>query len=210
MKKKSEAVLHIRTAKEVKKVATLGKRVTTGMGDNPTVFTEPDPNLVTIDAETNALNGLIAEAESGDRATIEARNAKAETVYDLLKSEIAYVNKVANGDRAIILLSGFDANDEAAPVPAPGKVIVRRVDFGPESHSAKVIIEPLADARYYKIETTTTPTDESSYKVAVDNVSSRDLVIRNLTRGQEIWIRVAGGNAHGWGYWSEPIAFIAM
>jgi hypothetical protein len=40
---------------------------------------------------------------------------KATAVIHLIKSEMNYVNKVADGDKSIILLSGFDCNEEPVP-----------------------------------------------------------------------------------------------
>ncbi len=209
MQKLWKAVLHISNALQFKKIHPLAKRVAAEMAKNAETFKTPDPPVATLNAEADILATQMADAEGGDHAKIEIRNAQSGKVFNMLRDEAAYVNKVASGDKAIILLSGFEANDESDPLPIPGKTVVKRIEVGAETHSAKLIIDSLPDAKYYKIEISTTPSDESSWKLAVDNVSSRSLIVRRLTRGQEVWFRVAGGNSHGWGDWSEPASFIA-
>jgi len=68
--------------------------------------------------------------------------------------------------------------------------------------------DALADADRYKVETTITPNDPESWETEIDYGSLKRLEIRNLTAAQKIYIRVSGGNTHGWGTPSEPMAFI--
>ena len=209
MNKRSFAVIGLRSSKNFKAVAFAGRRVHNEMLANQGTFPESFPLLPELNAELENLELLISKAEGGEHLSVESRNKVSESVYLMLKKLQAYVNKVADGDRVTILLSGFDANEEAARRPIPEKVVVRSVDFGDVIHSAKIRIEPLQNVRTFKVEKSLAPSDENTWKLAVDNVSSRELNVQGLIRAQEIWFRVAAGNARGWGEWSEPVSFIA-
>jgi hypothetical protein len=72
--------------------------------------------------------------------------------------------------------------------------------------SAKIFLDALADR--YKVEITTTPNDPESWKTFIDFGGLNRLEIRDLVAAQKIYIRVSGGNTHGWGLPSEPMVCI--
>jgi hypothetical protein len=206
MRNSYEAVLHLRT-KEPTKIYQLGGKVYTGITNNATVFATPDPTMAELNTENTKLYTCI-NAKDGSKQKNQAIDNQALVVYNMLKNLAAYVTKVANNDRATILLSGFDSNDDPETGTEPGKVVIKRVEDGNLACSAKIFIETLDRADRYKVETTTTPTDASSWKTVLDPASIYKLELTGLTRGQEIYIRVTGGNTHGWGTPSEYVAFI--
>lgn len=118
-----------------------------------------------------------------------------------------YTNRVADGDKTIILLSGFDCNSEPTSRSIPGKALIKRVDDGNLACSSKIFVEVLVDADRYKVEIATSLID-SKWITMLDYGTANKLEIRNLTRLQEIYIRVSGGNTLGWGNPSEPVAYV--
>jgi hypothetical protein len=86
--------------------------------------------------------------------------------------------------------------------------LIKRIEDGTVSCSAKIYVAALADADRYKVEITTTPADPASWKTVLDYGVLNKMEIRDLIRGQEIFIRVSGGNSLGWGIPSEQTAFI--
>lgn len=200
------AVLHI-NSKNPMEVAQLGSKVSTGMAANKVVFVNPDPMLEVLDPEKEKLIKLLSEKD-GSKVKNQEIKDQAAVVYALLKSELAYVNKVAQGDKMLILLSGFDCNNEPVTRSIPGKALIKRVEDGSLSCSAKIYVEALADADRYKVEITTTPTDPKSWKTVLDYGALNKIEIRDLARGEEIYIRVSGGNTLGWGIPSEQVSFI--
>jgi hypothetical protein len=206
MKKTFIAVLHLKY-KEPLKVYQLGGRVITSLTANKTTYATPDPTVALLTTENNKLDTLI-KSKDGSKQKNQAIEDQTVVVYNLLKTLVAYVNKIANGDRATILLSGFDSNDEASEHDMPGKVIVKRIEDGSTVNSAKIYIEPLEYADRYKVEISSTPNDSTSWKTVLDPASLNHIEITNLTHGQELYIRVTGGNTHGWGIPSDWINFI--
>lgn len=204
--KTNMAVLHLKN-KDPQKVYNLAGKVSTNMVANKLVFPNPDPTMEAFGVEITKLDACI-KAKDGSKQKNQALADQAEVVHGMLKSEIIYVNKVADGDKTIILLSGFDCNEDSTVKDIPGKVLIKRIEDGSVSCSAKIYIEALVDADRYKVETATALTEVTDWKTVLDFGALNKLEIRNLIRGREIYIRVTGGNTHGWGMPSEPVVFI--
>jgi hypothetical protein len=191
------------------KVHTLVSRVIDGYTDNPTVFVTPIPDLHLLESERDLLGLHIAEAKGNHQKKIE-RDEKSVDVYNLLINKgIPYVNSIANGDQAIINLSGFRANKAPTPKGIPAKVVIKKVTDGDTNESAKIIIANMGSGLTYKVQTSVVVKGAApSYIPAMESTSSRKLVLENLEKGKEILIRIAASNTKGMGDWSEPYSFI--
>jgi len=200
------AVLHLKT-KEPQNVYNLSGKVNTCMVAAKSTFPTPDPTMEDFGVEVTKLDTNI-KAKDGSKLKNQAIIDQTDVVYGMLKSLIIYVNKIANGDMAIILLSGFDCNNDPIEHGIPGKALIKRIEDGSVACSAKIFLDALADADRYKVETTITPDDADSWKTVIDFGGLNRLEIRDLTAAQKIYIRVSGGNTHGWGVPSEPMVFI--
>jgi hypothetical protein len=207
MKTSFVAVLHIGSSKDSQNVYLVGGRVYTALSANTTTFKTPDPALTIVLPELTKLDSLIKSQDGSDKL-VQALQNQSELVYKMLKNLCFYVNTVADGDKTIIGLSGFDCKSEASQHNIPEKVIIKRIDNGSVEHSAKIYIIKPAEADRYNVEITTTPADDNSWKMVLNAVPSINLEITGLTRGQEIWTRVKAGNTHGWGPFSDVVAFV--
>lgn len=200
------AVLHLKN-KDPQKVYNLAGRAHAAMNAAKTTFPTPDPTMETFALDITKLDTSIKEKD-GSKLKNQAVIDQAEVVYESMKSLIIYVNKVADGDLSIILLSGFDCNNEPVQHDVPGKAVIKRLEDGSVACSVKIFMDALANADRYKVETTTTPDDPESWETQIDFGGKNKLEIRNFVAAQKIYIRVSGGNTHGWGVPSEPVAFI--
>ena len=204
--KKNTAVLHIK-GKEPQKVYMLGGKVYTSMLAAQSVFIVTDPPLETFGTEVTKLDTAI-KARDGSKIKAQAVIDQTGVVYDMLKSLVYGVNKLANGDMSIILLSGFDCNDEPMQHDIPEKAVIKRLEDGSLPCSIKVFLDAVSDADRYKVEISTTPDDPKSWSTVTDLGSLKKLEINNLVALQKVYVRVSAGNTHGWGIPSEPMAFI--
>jgi len=208
MSRPFRAVLHC-TAKEFEKVHILAGRVIAGLTDNDGVFASPNPSIAELTAADESLADFINKADKGDHKAVVDRNVQSAIVHAMLNNETRYVNTVANGDQSTILLSGFDASNEPVPHPIPDKVVIKRIEDGPTTHSAKIFIMPAGRNLDFTVQTTTTPNDETTYKTVLATGNSKQLLLENLVRGQEIYVRINARNAAGTGDWSDAHSFIA-
>ena len=204
--KTNTAVLHLKN-KDPQKVYNLGGRVCTSMDAAKTTFPTPDPTLEAFKTEITKLDTAI-KAKDGSKIKAQALIDQADVVYGMLKSLTIYVNKLADSDISIILLSGFDCNNDPVQHDIPGKPVIKRLEDGNVPCSIKIYMDALPDADRYKVETTTTPDDPESWETEIDYGSIKRLEIRDQVALQKIYLRVSGGNTHGWGTPSEPMAFI--
>jgi hypothetical protein len=202
----SIAVLHLRY-KDPRKVYNLAGRVCTNMLDAASVFPNPDPSMKVFVDETAKL-GDVLNAKDGSKIKNQAIVDQTDVVFRMLKSLANYVNKVAGGDKGIIFLSGFDCNNERVAHSIPGRALIRRIDDGSVFCSAKIYLDRLYHANRFKVEITTTPDNAETWKIVLDFGGIDKLEVRDLAYGEKIYIRVSGGNTHGWGTPSEPIVFI--
>lgn len=200
------AVLHVKN-KTPLTVAELSGKVSTSMAANKALFSAPEPALEVLDTETDMLHAVI-DAKDGSKIKNLDVKRQADVVYNLLKSLIAYVNKVAQGDQKTILLSGFDCNNEPVSHDVPGKAVIKRVEDGSVPNSARIYLESLINADRYKVEITTTPDDVNSWTTVLDYGGRNKLEIRNLPTKVDVYIRVCGGNRRGWGVPSELTIFV--
>lgn len=204
--KTNTAVLHLKS-KDPQRTYNLAGKVNTNMAANSSVFPNPDPSLGEFNSEITKLDTDI-KAKDGSKQKNQAIVDQTEIVYAMLKSLLYYVNKVANGDKTIILLSGFDCSDEPTKHDKPEKALIKRVEDGSTACSAKIYVEPLADADRYKVEISSSLVEDAKWETILDYGTLNKLEIKNLIRGKEIYIRVSGGNIYGWGTPSEPVVFI--
>jgi len=204
--KTNTAVLHLKS-RDPQKVYNLAGKVYTSMFANQRIFHDTDPTIEVFGAEVTKLDTAI-KAKDGSKVKTQLVIDQTDVVYGMLKSMILSVNKIAAGDTAIILLSGFDCNNEPTQHDIPAKAVIKRIEDGSMACSAKIYMDALPDADRYKVETTTTPDDAASWETQIDFGGLKKLEIRDLVAAQKIYIRVSGGNTHGWGAPSEPMAFI--
>jgi hypothetical protein len=204
--KKNTAVLHLK-GNDPQKTYNLGGRVSTSMEASKSIFTNPNPTLEAFGTELTKLDNAI-KAKDGSKVKNQAVFDQAGVVIGMLKLLVFYVNVVADGDMGIILQSGFDCNNEPVQHGVPAKAVIKRLEDGSVPCSIKIYMDALTDADRYKVETSTTPDDEESWETVIDFGGLTRLEIRDLVAIQKIYIRVSGGNTHGWGSPSEPMAFI--
>jgi hypothetical protein len=207
MKTSFIAVLHIGSPSDYITVYIVGGRVLTSLQNNATVFINPDPSLATLSGALELLDTLIKSKNGSDEIDqkIDDQSLK---VYNLLKDLAFYVNKIAKGDKTIIILSGFECKEESIPHEIPGKVQIDRIENGSTEHSAKIFVKSVADADRYNVEMTYTSNDPDSFKIALVAVSRHNMEIQNLLRGKEVFLRISAGNTHGFGPHSDIVGFI--
>ena len=111
--------------KQLKMIA-LATSVAKLMLTNVATFATPDVSLTALTAAAKRLQDAYNGRKNGDAGRLEYKNA-AEALDVLLHSQATYVNGIAKGNSAIIVLSGFTAtsNDKVkkTKTDAPGPVL---------------------------------------------------------------------------------------
>ena len=208
------AVMHCSPLQPKKLIALLNK-VIAKLTANAVTYPSPNPTVVVLQAEATPFANLIAAAKAGGSEATAARNKEALKVHGLLKTELTYVNGIAKNDKDLILLSGFDASNEPTPAAIPDVPVIKSIEDGETNGSAKILLaktsSPLLSTptkRTFIVEMTTDATDDTTYAIVLLTGSSKNLVIPNLIRGVEVFIRIAAMNAKGQSKYSSVVSFI--
>lgn len=154
-------------------------------------FPNPTPSLTEIDAKRESLIAMDIKGQSGDRVAIKGRNAESHELKKLLRTLSLYVAMVANGDKSILLSSGFGVRREPSPTAhlfKPANLIARRSD-----NKGQIIVKwaPVKNAVSCQIEMTTTdPADSQTRWESVGVTSKSKFVVEDLTLGTYYWFRI--------------------
>jgi hypothetical protein len=85
-------------------------------------FPNPEPTLEELGLANNAYEQALEQVRNGGKEATSLKNDKRAALSQLLKSLALYVEKTSNGDRTIILSSGFETNklpSTVGPLPTP-------------------------------------------------------------------------------------------
>jgi hypothetical protein len=220
MKKPNEPVMHC-TAKQTVQVYILAGRVLNeGVYFNTSVFLDPTVLPALFTAAYTKFGVLVGQAK-GDKKATKQRNDQSVLVYGLLLQLLLYVKQLAAGDAAIINLSGFDLNDQPEKTVAPETPVIKSVKEGKVGGTykvlltrkqAKVLLAKKANATNgharFSVQTSATPTTESSWNTVLDAAASSKLIFGGLISGVKIYIRVYATNVAGRSAASAPFPFI--
>jgi hypothetical protein len=179
------------------------------MTDNAN-FATPVPALADITAARVELRTWIDKAQWGDKQFVGVRNDKAKVVADLLRQLAQYISLTANGDRDMILSSGFDVRKQ----PEPTVKLSRPVDFsakrGEESGVVELKWKPVSRSKAYQVEMTTgDPREASSVWETVAITSRSNCMVNNLAEGTKYSFRVKAYSGNLKSPYSDPAIIMA-
>ena len=111
-------------------IAIICQRVIDNMENNP-VFPNPPAALAELKKELPELRTALANAEGRDKQMVSVKNDKKAIVLALLQELSEYVTVTCNGNRTMILSSGFDAtNATSSGSNLPPSIELLEVDLG--------------------------------------------------------------------------------
>ena len=205
-----KAVMDIKPPTAYLKVLATAAAVANGLTEHAAIYTTPDPTVIALTAQETILHDLATKVDDGDHSEIPARDEASITLYRMLQTELVYVNKIGNHDRAILGYSGFPVSLDPAPRPVPPQLVIKRIEDAKQPRTAKIFIERTGLTSFqYIVQKSTTPGDEASWKEVLTCSSSFKLIMHDMIHGQETWFRVCARNVAGYGFWSVPVPFIS-
>jgi len=161
--KKSKILLSFSKMRD-DQLETLGNTVVLGMKANPD-FPNPSPIIADFEAAMLSFTKAISDAKSRDKLKITVRKDIRATVQSMLTSLANYVTYTSNGDRAMMMGSGFPLNNLNPGVPPvlsidsfnlvlgknPGELLASAKSFGAaDMHMYKIAPAPLAGPRDFE------------------------------------------------------------
>jgi hypothetical protein len=182
-----------------------GITVVTRMTNNSS-FPTPAVSMAALTAANEALTAAIAAAAQGGKQLTAAKNAAREVLVELLRTQAAYVQSVAQNDLTVILSSGFDVNRTDRTRHVLPKPVVLNIDnFA--STQLMVRLGAVDNARSYEFRTRV---GSAEWQNAGVFTKSRGVLLENLTPGTtyDIQARAVGGTT-GYSDWSDPVSRMA-
>lgn len=161
---------------------------------NPRPFANPDETMDTVEGVVDTLEEKYIAAEDGGHATTVALHTAENNAKTKFRILAAYVDRVANGDENLILLAGFNASKQ----PAPIQKATLAVEDGPNSGSVKLIAKAIAGAKSYiwQYAKDTRPTEESGW-LLIGYSTRADYELSGLTLAGKYYFRVAAITIEG-------------
>jgi len=110
-------------------------------------FTSPDVPYATMTAATDDLETKHQAAQGGNENDTIEQNKAQEILDDLLRKQAAFVDRIADGDAAVITEGGWSFTDvEPTLKPAPEKPENHKLDRGEEIATIESVIDTLKDS----------------------------------------------------------------
>jgi hypothetical protein len=159
------------------------------MENNP-LFPQPPAALKKLKKAAPEFQTALADALTHDKYFVAFKNKKKVIVLNLLQELVSYVTEVSNGDKAIILSSGFNASKEPRKTwipPAIGKLEVKLGGPGIATVLAKKVSGVKGYAHQY---TTEEPTHNTLWHT--EGSSLKKHTFTGLRSEKRYWFRILG------------------
>ena len=181
--------------------------ITTSLTGNPD-FPTTVPAIADVADMVSNFAEALAIAASGNRAAIADKNEKKQALIETLRQLAANITSTANGDRTMLLTTGFDISKEREPV-----VITKpenlQVTNGMNAGDLVVSVNAVKGAKAYMYEYTTDATQQENSWVATTSSKSK-ITFSDLEAGKTYYCRVAAVGAKGQIVYTDPVSRIVI
>lgn len=178
------------------------RNVITGMTGNPH-FATPDVPPATLTTVLTAFEQAADEAGDGARTSMARRNQAEEAADDAFRKEAMYVERIADGDAAIILSSGFHHSKQPEPAQRPQFEVEAGANNGEIILTRKA--HPGAKSYIWQYCIGSLPVNGDGNWIFAGASTQSKYVISNLESGSKCWFRVAAVTIDGMAPWADPV-----
>ena len=147
-------------------------------------------------------DALVA-AVNGGKADTQAKNDLRESLEDALTYLANECSYRARKDKTMFLSSGFDIRSSGSAQGLRPKPTGLEAEEGMEDASIALDWNPDPKADSYVVQMTTNIGNANSW-VGIGFPTAAHFVATGLTKGQQVWFRVAAVNPAGVSDWSDP------
>jgi hypothetical protein len=185
------------------KALKLGDRVSDSLKDNAR-FPEANATRTKLEKSCNDFRGSISIAGRNDRTLSSAKNDIKAELIGLLDELADYVTTTSNGDKTMLLSSGFDITGEkdlSQVLPPIEQLVVVSELTG----QATTRVKKVTGARSYVHQYTTDPLSPDSVWVS-ETSTEREHTFTNLKSVAKYWFRVIAIGKGKQAVYSPPVA----
>jgi len=165
-------------------------------------FPNPPFPIHELENELSYLEELKSAFKGGMRNLKSLRDATLKSFIYKMTILSNHVTTVAQGDVEKLTSSGFEFYKTPTPATEPPKIHRISAANSPLSGVARVWWSGFMGKKFYRLQTTTTPSVEASWK-QVDVLTAVNCEVHDLEVGKFAYFRVCAVNAAGDGPWSH-------
>ena len=183
-----------------------GRNVVTEMTENPN-FPNPDIALSELGETSDTLEVRYLAAQGGGKENTVLLHQTEEVWNNLMRKEAKYVERIADGDEAVIISAGFSASKQPSPAQRPEF----SAEAGQKSGSVLLRRQAVKGARAYIWQycVNSIPEQEEEWKIA--QVSGKaSIEISDLIPVTKYWFRVAAVMAQETSAYNTPIMHVVV
>ncbi|MEI7675476.1 MAG: fibronectin type III domain-containing protein [Bacteroidales bacterium] len=185
----------------------VGRSVSSKMKNNPK-FTTPDVSVVDLEALTDLLESRSVAALSGGKENTALLHQTEEEWDDTMRKMARYVDRIADGDGAVILNSGFNLAKQPAPPVRPEF----SVELGEKSGTVTLRRQKEDGAKSYIWQYCTGDTPaaaDSDWTTATVSVKVSTEIV-GLTPMTKYWFRTAAVLSTGTTAYNAPVMQVVL
>ncbi|MEO5942431.1 MAG: hypothetical protein ABIP30_09985 [Ferruginibacter sp.] len=186
---------------------TTSESIYVSMQGNPN-FPTTVPDMSVINTAVQLFNTTLNNAQTRDRNAVALKNEAREALTDLLIQLANSVMATANGNRAMLVSSGFDLAKDSETTPLTKPENIQLAD-GPNAGELVVKVDREKNAKSYIYQCTLDPLTDSSQWTQAISTSSK-YTFKNLGTAQKYWCRVAAVGPYDQVVYSDTISRIAQ
>ena len=183
-----------------------GTNVIQKMTDNPR-FPTPDVSLEVLKRKNDLLQSRSVAALNGGKEATALLHQAMDDWDDTMRLQANYVNRIANGDGAVILSAGFNLAKQPTPGPRPEFI----AEAGEKPGSVMLRHQAIDGARSYiwQFCTGDKPAGEDGWSVG-GVTTKASTTIEGLTSMTKYWFRVSGVTTEGTTAYCQPISMVVV
>lgn len=190
----------------------LSSTVLQAMTDNE-YFVDPSPTLEVLEEYSDAyIEKLSIARRRGSPYDTAVKNELRKELEKVLSELAFYVNKIADGNIAVLLSSGFELSKYRSSMLSPKKIEFVKLEDGRNEGQLVLNFERQRGARLYEYRVADEKDEigeiQWTEKVYVTTTSQKNL-IQPVVPGKTYYLSVRAINARGTGDWSEPRSWMA-
>ncbi len=156
-------------------------------------------------------DAAIAAAENGGRERIATMRAKELVVDNMMRTYRSMVTVTANGDKEIILSTGFKHTKDREPAGAMPKVTGVKQMPNDVSGTLKLRWSPVKHAGYFEVAYRVVPaTDPDTAPWNTDTSKPSNIMLSGLTPLTYYEVKVRAKGPNGWGGYSDVLTVLVI
>jgi hypothetical protein len=170
-------------------------------------FPTPDVSLEILKQKNDTLQSRSVDALSGGKEATILLHQAIDDWDDTMRTMANYVNRIANGDGAVIVSAGFNLAKQPTPGPRPEF----EAEAGDKPGTVILRHQAIDGARSYiwQFCTGDSPAGEAGWSVG--SVSTKaSTTIEGLTSMTKYWFRVSGVTIEGTTAYCQPISMVVV